>query len=323
MVSIPSGVNVPGADKAVIDIAAKLKAMPDINCGYFVMPVYIVAIAKPKNTLLPLYVPVSGATIEGRVLSAGYIEVKRLTTFADLNGITYACVPILPTVWYEFRAKQYNVDFGNGLSQFSNWKSVKDVVVFEGTIDIPCTSGTFPINADFLNLIPRVWSDPISINVPGYKTITPTGMPFTIYINNVEIGSGTLTSAPLSFTAPKKLTDITALLASMGKSVEVKAVIKFGTCEWVGRKTIALPAPEELLCKVWETVAKVTVPPVLQPLSAIFVSGANYVCKDFDKTELVNATALVRIGSRVFNIEIRNGTGFLTLTKSDIAKLVG
>jgi hypothetical protein len=249
MVSFPIPSQVPGADRATVDIAAALKAMPD-PCGFAAKSVFIVAIAKPTNTSLPLYLPVSGATVEGRVSSMG-LTVKSLSAFADLKGITYSCISIMPWwvgITYEFRVKQYNVDFGNGFGQYSKWKFATDIVVFEGKIDIPCVSGTFPINADFLNLIPRVWSDPISINVPGYKTITPTGMPFTIYVNNVEIGSGTFTGAPLSFTSTKKLTDIPALLAAMGKSVEVKAVIKFGVCEWVGRKTITLPAPPEVPC---------------------------------------------------------------------------
>ena len=242
MVSIPLGANIPGADKAIIDIASKLKAFPNISCGFGSKGVYIVVIAKPKDTLLPLYVPVSGATVEGRVLSVGLIEIKKLTAFANLDGITSACIPILPTVWYEFRAKQYNVDFGNGLAQFSNWKSVKDVIVFEGKIDIPCVSGTFPINTDFPEMIPKVSSDPISINVPGYKAISPANMPFTVYINNIEIGSGIMTDAPINFTSPKNLAEIPELLASMGKSVTVKVEIGFSTCKWTGTKIITLPA---------------------------------------------------------------------------------
>lgn len=253
MVNIPSGISVPGSDKAVIDIASKLKSLPNVSCGLGSKAVYIVSIAKPKNTLLPLYVPVSGATIEGRVLSVGLVEIKKLTAFANLDGITSACVPILPTVWYEFRAKQYNVDFGNGLAQFSNWKSVTDVVVFEGTIETPCPVYTPSIgvaNFDKLTSTPTVFTQPANLNFQGYGIIPMSGT-FEVKVNGTTIGSGNVSNGKVDFSYPGTVSNLLTKFPSLYSNfyiteqspAKIELIIKMGTCTFINSKTVSLPSP--------------------------------------------------------------------------------
>ena len=244
MVNIPIPSSVPGSDKAVIDIASKLRALPNASCGFGSKAVYIVSIAKPKNTLLPLYVPVSGATIEGRVLSVGLIEVKKLTTFANSDGITSACVPILPTVWYEFRAKQYNVDFGNGLAQFSNWKSVTDVVVFEGTIETPCPIYTPSIgvaNFDKLTSTPTVFTQPANLNFSGYGTIPLSGT-YEVKVNGTSIGSGNVENGKVNFSYPGAVSNLLTKFPSLKSPAKIDLIIKMGNCTFTNSTTVSLPS---------------------------------------------------------------------------------
>ena len=244
MVSIPSGINIPGADKATIDIASKLRALPNASCGFGSKGVYIVVIAKPKNTLLPLYVPVSGATVEGRVLSVGLVEIKKLTAFANLDGITSACVPILPTVWYEFRAKQYNVDFGNGISQFSNWKSVADVVVFEGKIEVPCPPFTPPIavvNFDKLTSSPAVFTQALNVTFSGYGTIPMSGT-YKVKVNGTLIGFGSVVNGKVDFAYPGIVSNLLSKFPSLKSPARVDLIINMGNCTFTNSTTISLPS---------------------------------------------------------------------------------
>lgn len=273
MVSFPVPSQVPGLDKATIDIAASLRAMPDVDCGFGKGVVYLVCISKPTNSLLPLYLPVASAEVEGRV---NYI--KTVSAFTGYNGIIYACYLAVGTYALDFRVRKADVDFGMGKGQWSDWKSppktlitplgmaYERVLVFEGKVDIPCTSGSFPINQSFSQGVPKpqVWSSPLAINAPGYGSVSAAGMPFTIYINGTEIGSGTMTGNQLIFTSIKPVTDIPEISSLLGKSVEIKAVIKFGTCEWVGTTTLSLPAlvcpPGEVFDPITKTCIKIVCP---------------------------------------------------------------
>ncbi len=311
---------------------------PTISCPLLHSPVAVIA------TYAGL--PVAGATVTIFYVDAGGVTRYESVTTNDV-GLAQACVK--DWLFVEARIQKTGINFGSGvgLQHKIGTKSGLDRL-WNPTfliIALPCDLPQIynPITSKCESL-PCMGS--ISIPKPDWTSLLsgPTlpgtiPVPFTI---TAASGASLPSSIPLIINIDdRKATSMTGTPGT--NSIDILAIIRtfLGAAAFIDDHRLSIVAdlpdckipvagldipplvPKEILCKVWETVANVTVPSVLQPFSAIFVSGANYVCKDFVKTEPVNATALVRIGSRIFNIEIRNGTGFLTLTKSDIAKLVG
>ncbi|MFH1296354.1 MAG: hypothetical protein ABIJ04_03670, partial [Bacteroidota bacterium] len=250
------------------------------------------------------------------------------TKTTDTGGMVQTCVGWARYI--EAHINKSGIDFGSGVGARHKIGSVPGgpgreqgvLMTVEATTPPPC-SGTIGLALPDLTAISKLPTLPFDIpaQITTMVNNQPANIPLAVIIDGKEITSATGNTS----------IDILSIVRMLGfdalKSEHTLVLEPRVPCSIPSAGPFTIPKllldPKDILCKVWETVANVTVPPVLQPLSAIFVSGANYVCKDTDKTEPVNATALVRIGSRIFNIDIRNGTGYLTFTKDDIAKLVG
>lgn len=245
MVSISVPPDVPGLDIATKDIAGALRGMRDVSCGFGSLPIYLVAIAKADNTVLPLYMPVPYADVEGRVLGALFVPVKTVSARTDSNGIAYACVPILPTVWYDFRVKKSDVDFGNGVGEWSDRRRLRDIVVFKGTKKMPCPSARIPVavsNFNRLDYKPNISTLPFSVNYEGFGTV-PVGGSFRLYVGGVQVGSGRAEpGSRIDHTMPSALKDLGSIKDLLGKSVTVRVEIDHGICTFAGETKVSLPA---------------------------------------------------------------------------------
>lgn len=250
MVSIPIPSDVPGLDRATKEIAGALRGMRDVSCGFGKLTMYLVVIAKPENTALPRFMPVPYADVEGRALGAGFVPVKTVTVQTDSNGITYACLPILPTVWYDFRVKRPGVDFGKGVGEWSDRsRRLQDIKVFKGTKKIPCPSwGVSILSSKFdrLDERPNIKTMPLRVNYEGYGA-EDAGGNFRIFIgsegNWVQIGSGKVEpGSGIDHTIPTPLKDLGNIRDLLGKSVTVRVEIDHGTCTFAGTRTVSLPS---------------------------------------------------------------------------------
>jgi len=71
------------------------------------------------------------------------------------------------------------------------------------------------------------------------------------------------------------------------------------------------------ICTVWDTVATPNVPATMATSFPISVSGAKYVCRDFDDAELIGKDGIVigkiEIGGYTFDFPIQNGYGRVNL----------
>lgn len=247
MVSIPIGTKIPGSDKATIDIAAILSAISP-TCTFGHKPMFVVVIATPTNSALPLFVPVAGATIETRQRVLG-VEKEKKTGYANLNGIYWICIPVPFLSWSEFRVKQYNVNFGNGMAQFSNWRLVSEVSVFEGKIEIPCpvVSPLIGVSGfDKLTSLPKISTQKLNIPFSGYGT-TPMSGDFEIKINGNSIKTGKVINGKVDFTFDGNLSDLLTKLyvppALPPSSATIELIIKMGNCTFKNSTAVNIPKP--------------------------------------------------------------------------------
>lgn len=303
------------------------------GCGIGDFPVLVMAAYSlrviPGLPAITTPIPVQGATVtfyRGALYPGGTMPMETKTT--DTDGMVQTCAGWARYI--EAHINKSGIDFGSGVGARHKIGSVPGgpgrelgiVMTVEATTPPPC-SGTLGLALPDLTEISKLPTLPP--NIPAQITTMvnnqPANIPLAVIIDGREITSATGNTS-IDILSIVRMLGFNALYSEHTIVLEPRV-----PCNIPSAGPFKIPKlllkPEEILCKVWETLATVTVPSVLQPLSAIFVSGANYVCKDTGKTEPVNATALVRIGSRVFNLEIRNGTGSLAFTKDDIAKLVG
>lgn len=331
MVSIPIPSDVPGPDRATKDIAGALRGMRDVSCGLGSLPLYLVAIAKSDNTALPLYMPVPYADVEGRVLGAGFVPVKTVSARTNSDGVASACVPILPTVWYDFMVRKSGVDFGRGEGEWSDRvRRLKDIMVVKGTKMMPCPPARIPVAASNFNRLdyrPNITTLPLRVDYEGYGSVDVGGN-FRIYIGGVQVGSGRVEpGSRIDHTMPSALKDLGSIRDLLGKSVTVKVEIDHGACTFIGEQTVSLPSfeverPHVKLCEKWNTIAKPSIPSRLKTPFEINIYGANWICQDTDKMTPIDAIAEVSINGSRFNLPIRSGSGRLSLTDYEISNII-
>ncbi|MBU0847146.1 hypothetical protein KKH23_08140, partial [Patescibacteria group bacterium] len=333
MVSPPIPDDIPAPDQATVDIRGALAIMGDPVCGWLRVPLFVVIFAEPTNTALPLYVPVSGAVVEGRV---NLISTK--TGYTNANGIGYACLSSVGTFWVDFRVRKNDVDFGEGKGVWSDWKGYSvpialqpKIITFSGKIDIPCPimrniSITAVSGFDDLISKPHIVATLYPPSFPGYGSISTAGSPFEIYLNDTKLGSGTISSAgDIDFTAPSELQDISGI-TQWGQSVTLKIIANIAGCEFQGTRTITLPTIPEIpdICTAWETAASISLPGQLNALSVpVNISNAKWNCPSLSTSEPINGIGRLKIGTFLVNFNINNGlAGFDLKDKLSLSALL-
>ncbi len=243
MVNIPSGVSIPGADKAVIDIASKLRALPNKSCGFGTNPIYFVVTAKPTNSELPLLVPVSYATIS---LKFNKLETKQITT--DVNGIASYCYNSLGTYLIEIKVSKSGYTF-------PDWTNVEGVMtpagsafkvvnIIQGDAAVSCPIYTPSIgvaNFDKLTSTPTVFTQPANLNFSGYGTIPLSGT-YEVKVNGTSIGSGNVENGKVNFSYPGAVSNLLTKFPSLKSPAKIDLIIKMGNCTFTNSTTISLPS---------------------------------------------------------------------------------
>ncbi len=243
MVNIPSGVSIPGSDKAVIDIASKLKAFPTKSCGFGTNPIYFVVTAKPTNSELPLLVPVSYATID---LKFNKLETKQITT--NMNGIASYCYNSLGTYLIEIKVSKSGYTFPDWtnvdgvMTPAGSAFKVVNIIQGDATVSCPVYTPSMGVaNFDKLLSTPTVFTQPANLNFSGYGTIPLSGT-FEVKVNGTTIGSGNVSNGKVDYSYPGTITNLLTKFPSLKSPAKVDLIIKMGSCTFTNSKTVSLPS---------------------------------------------------------------------------------
>ena len=322
---------------------------PTLSCSSGNAPVAVIAfdgilpVQNAQVTILSTY------SIMGIVLDS-----KRHDLTTNIMGLAQVCEENRLTKSYAVEAwiQKSNVDFGSGPGNPHHIGTVTGLIraATPFTLFKAIAAPTIPpIPVPPVPPVPDIctaWKTAATVSLPNQ--LNPLSTIVNIYnakwncpnLNTSELISGVgrlkigrfstnfNIDDGLAFFDLKNKLSLSALLSSLAGvgSTNVEILIpNKDTGYTTFTKSISIPTidiPD--ICTVWDTVATPNVPATMATSFPISVSGAKYVCRDFDDAEMVNGMGKIEIGGYTFDLPIQNGYGRVNLEDlMDLSTLTG